>query len=59
MIAWARNNNVMVAHVKVGFDDGYHNCSQVSPMFSKAREFGVLKLSAWGCEFHKDMDVQP
>ncbi|WP_119344666.1 cysteine hydrolase family protein [Facilibium subflavum] len=59
LIAWARKNNHMIAHVKVGFDDNYAQCPKNSPMFGKAPEYGVLKLSSWGCEFHKDMDVRP
>lgn len=58
LIAWARKNDIQIAHVKVGFNKDYNECSKVSPMFSKAPEYGVLKLDTWATEFHVDMDIQ-
>ncbi|WP_150463873.1 cysteine hydrolase family protein [Francisella sp. XLW-1] len=58
LIAWARENNIMIAHVKVGFSKDYQECSKVSPMFKQAPEYGVLQLDTWATDFHPDMDVQ-
>ena len=58
VIAWGRKHDLMIVHVKVGFSDDYQECPKHSPMFGKAPEYDVLKLSSWGCEFHKKMDVQ-
>lgn len=58
LISWARSKNVIIAHVKVGFDANYSTCSKSSPMFKQAPEYGVLKLGTWGTEFYKEMDVQ-
>ncbi|WP_192483678.1 MULTISPECIES: cysteine hydrolase family protein [Cysteiniphilum] len=59
VIAWARKHNVLVAHVKVGFEANYQECPKHSPMFGKAPEYGVLKLGTWGTEFHEKMNVEP
>jgi nicotinamidase-related amidase len=58
LIAWAREKNIKIAHVKVGFSKDYNECSKVSPMFKQALEYGVLKLDTWATEFHPQMDVQ-
>ncbi|MEY8702133.1 cysteine hydrolase family protein [Francisella philomiragia] len=58
LIKWAREKNIMIAHVKVGFSKDYKECSKVSPMFKKAPEYGVLQLGTWATDFHPDMDVQ-
>ena len=57
-IAFARKNNILIAHVKVGFSDDYCECPKHSPIFGKAQEFDAFKLSGTGCDFHKDMDVR-
>ena len=57
-IAWARKEGMLVAHVKVGFDDQYQLAPAWSPVFGKAKEFDVFKLSGWGCEFDQDLEVQ-
>ncbi|MGQ4001612.1 isochorismatase family cysteine hydrolase [Francisellaceae bacterium CB300] len=58
LIAWARKENIKIAHVKVGFSKDYNECSKVSLMFKQAPEYGVLKLDTWATEFHPQMDVQ-
>ena len=58
-ITWARKHNILIAHIKVGFDTAYINCPENSPMFSGAKQHGALKLGEWGTEFHEKMDVQP
>lgn len=59
LIAWGRAKGIPIAHVKVGFSEGYPECPLHSPMFGKAKEFGVLQLGTWGTEFHEEIDVQP
>ncbi len=58
-IAWARTKNILIAHVKVGFSDDYSECPLYSPVFSKAPELNVFKLSTWGCEFHERINIEP
>ncbi|AXA34078.1 cysteine hydrolase family protein [Francisella adeliensis] len=58
LIAWARKENIKIAHVKVGFSKNYNECSKISPMFKQAPEYKVLELHTWATDFHKDMDVQ-
>ncbi|RKP44142.1 isochorismatase family cysteine hydrolase [Trinickia fusca] len=43
--------------VKVGFEPGYADLPAHSPIFSRAKEFGVLDLSGPGGEFHPDLDA--
>lgn len=58
IIAWARKNNIKVAHVKVGFSKDYHECPKSSPVFSQAPKYKALQLGTWATEFHQEMDVQ-
>ena len=58
VIEQARNNELLIVHVKVGFGQDYKECPKNSPMFGKAQEYGVLKLNTWATDFHKDMDVR-
>jgi nicotinamidase-related amidase len=58
-IAWAREENIPIAHVKVGFSKSYVECPKNSPAFGSAEENQALLLDSWGTEFHKDIDVQP
>lgn len=58
LIAWARKENILIAHVKVGFSKNYNECSKVSPMFKQAPEYKVLELGKWATDFHDDMDVR-
>ena len=58
-IEWARQQNITVAHVKVGFNEHYLECPKDSPLFSAAEKYGALKLNGWGTEFHEKLAVQP
>lgn len=58
VLAWARKHDLLIAHVKVAFDTNYLACPKSSPMFSRAPEFGALKLGDWGGEFLDTLDVQ-
>lgn len=56
-IAFAREKNILIAHVKVGFKD-YLECPENSPLFGAAKKANALQLDTWGTEFHKEIDVQ-
>ena len=59
VIAWARKNDILVAHVKVGFTPpNYPECPASSPIFSAAKKYKALALGEWGTDFHEKMDVQ-
>lgn len=58
-IAWGRDKNFPIVHVKVGFSKGYLDCPLNSPMFAKAKANNALLLGTWNTEFHADMDVKP
>jgi len=57
-IAIARQKNIPIVHVKVGFSANYIECPSNSPLFSKAKQDNALQLGTWGTEFHQQMDVR-
>lgn len=57
-LAWAREQEIEVAHVRVGFPIGYANCPSSSPLFGKAAENEILLLDTWGTEFHRELNVK-
>lgn len=56
LTTWARTQGHLVGHVRVGFNPHYHDSSTISPVFSKAKEFGALNLSEWGAQFCDDVE---
>ena len=52
---WARRNQHLVIHVKVGFEKNYKDCSEISPIFGKAKEYQALQLNDWGCQFCEEL----
>lgn len=58
VIAYARQNKLPIAFVKVGFHQHYPECPKNSPVFSKAMQMNALQLDTWGTEFHADLDYQ-
>jgi len=54
----ARENNILIVHVKVGFSKSYIEQPKSSPLFGKAHEFQALKLNSWATEFHEQIDVK-
>ena len=58
-IATARAAGVQVGYVRVGFSPDYRECPPASPIFSKAREFGLFKLGTWGTEVYPEFAPQP
>lgn len=57
-IAKARGAGVPVGYVRVGFSPDYRECPPGSPVFSKAREFGLFKLGSWGTEVYGQFKPQ-
>ncbi|MEY0230866.1 cysteine hydrolase family protein [Providencia manganoxydans] len=56
--AYARENDIPIIWVKVGFADDYHDIPAGSPMFNHAKALGALKLSSVGCQWANELDVQ-
>lgn len=58
-IAKARAAGVPVGYVRVGFSPDYRECPPGSPVFSRAKEFGLFKLGTWGTEVYGQFAPQP
>lgn len=56
--AFARENDIPIIWVKVGFADDYHDIPAGSPMFHRAKTAGALKLSGTGCQWINELDIQ-
>jgi nicotinamidase-related amidase len=54
----AREKEMLIVHVRVGFDETYIQQPKNSPLFGKAHEFQALKLNTWATEFHKELNVE-
>ena len=54
----ARENNILIVHIKVGFSENYNEQPKSSPLFGKAHEFQALKLDSWATEFHEEIDIK-
>ncbi len=59
VIHFAREYDIPVVLVRVGFSAGYPECPENSPLFGRAREFQALQLNTWGTEFHEKLVRQP
>ena len=57
-IGFVREQEGLIAHVKVGFNSDYQDCPMQSPIFGKAQDYGILDLNSWGCEFYEGIDKQ-
>jgi len=53
-----RKSNALIGHVKVGFNSHYKEASKKSPMFGKAKEYGVLALNNWATDFCDNLSVK-
>ena len=58
-IATARSAGLKVGYVRVGFSADYRECPPGSPIFSKAREFGLFQLGTWGTEVYAEFAPAP
>lgn len=54
----AREADILVGFVRVGFSPEYTECPKSSPIFSGAPQHGLFKLGSWGTEIHPDLDKQ-
>ncbi|HVV68747.1 MAG TPA: isochorismatase family cysteine hydrolase [Gammaproteobacteria bacterium] len=59
VIRFAREQQIPIVLVKVGFSAGYLECPAHSPVFGRAKELQVLQLNTWGTEFHEKLAYQP
>jgi nicotinamidase-related amidase len=57
-IAIARQYQLIIIHVKVGFSHHYNECPIFSPLFSIVKQRAALQLGTWGTEFHQAIDVR-
>lgn len=58
LIRHAREKNIPIIFVRVGFEPDYSNCPTSSPLFSIAKAAGVLKLGSWSTEFHENLQIK-
>ncbi|MDD2913547.1 MAG: cysteine hydrolase family protein [Candidatus Pacebacteria bacterium] len=58
IIEKARQKNILIIHVKVGFSKNYNEQPKESPLFGKAKEFQALKLNTWATDFYKEIDIK-
>ena len=54
----ARDQNMLIIHVKVAFSESYVELLEKSPLFGLVKKFGAFKIDTWGTEFHKNIDVK-
>ena len=59
VVSFARQNNLPIIFVKVGFNQGYPECPENSPLFGRAKQMQALQLNTWGTEVHEDIAIQP
>ena len=58
LIKKAREKNVPVIFVKVGFSKDYKEIPPNSPLFAGVKENKIAQLDTWATEIHEDLDVQ-
>lgn len=58
VLHWARTQQHLIAHVKVGFRANYITCPGTSPLFNSVKSKKALRLNSWGTEFCKTLDVK-
>ncbi|MBI4043544.1 MAG: cysteine hydrolase [Candidatus Diapherotrites archaeon] len=58
LIRKAREKDVPIVFVMVGFSKDYREWSPVPRAFQGAKEAGLVTLGTWGTEFHEKIDVQ-
>ena len=55
-IAKAREKNIPVIFVRVGFSPDYREWPESSPLFGAAKKFGALQLGTWATEVHQSIN---
>ena len=54
----ARELNIPIIFIKLGFHDDYSDCPLGSPLFSTAPSNDILKFGTWSTEFHEDLQIK-
>lgn len=54
-IEFARENNLLLLFVKVGFNNSYLECPINSPIFGRLKQLEGLQLNTWSTEFHHEL----
>lgn len=55
----ARESNVQIGYVRIGFSPDYRECPQSSRIFQDAKKAGMFKLGSWGTEVHPSIKPVP
>ncbi|MBI4444891.1 MAG: cysteine hydrolase [Acidobacteria bacterium] len=55
----ARERQLLILHVRVGFSPDYREHPATSPLFGAARHIGALQLGTWATEFHENASPHP
>src|SRR3989344_3452811 len=55
-IAKARQKNIPIIFVRVGFSYDYREWPEASPLFGAAKKFGALQLGTWATEIHQSIN---
>lgn len=50
-LEYARNNNFVIIHIRVGFSNLYQEQPEHSILFGGAKKFEALKIGSWGNDF--------
>ena len=58
VIEHAREQELLIIFVKVGFNKSYVECPRHSPVFSTAPKYKALELDSWGTEFLDNLNVK-
>lgn len=58
-VGLARQQEMPVIYIRVGFSEDYSEQPKNSPLFGKADEFQALKLNTWATEFHESLEIKP
>lgn len=58
-IAKARQADIRVGFVRVGFSSDYRECPANSPVFGGVPKAGLFRLDSWGTQIHESLEVRP
>ena len=56
-LTYAREHDMEVIHIRLGFSENYSNQPKDSPLFGKANEYKALQERTWATEFHESLEV--
>ncbi len=54
---WARKQNYLIIHVRLGFRSDYLDGSFISPIFTKAQEHKAAIVAKWGGQFCQGLQI--